>query len=241
MATAETLARLSGGAPNLSVGILTADLGHLADALALLEAGGAPLIHTDVMDGVFCPMLTVGAPIVAAQKTSALKDVHLMIDEPGDKLAPFIAAGADMITFQVESARNPHRVLQVLGAAANVNDPSRGIIRGLAVSPGTPLEVVEPLLGDLDYVMLLAINPGWGGQGFNPAVPARLARLRSMIAAADHRILLGIDGAVTRGNIAAVAGLRPDIIVSGSAIFDGKAPAENLAFMQQVVGSAATG
>jgi ribulose-phosphate 3-epimerase len=235
MTTTDLVAGLAKGAPNLSVGILTANLGALDEELRLLERGGAPMVHTDVMDGVFCPMLTVGAPFVAAQRTSVLKDVHLMIDEPLEKLTPFIRAGADMITFQVESARNPHRVLQALGGAVNANDSSRGIARGVAISPGTPLEVLEPLLRDLDYVLLLAVNPGWSGQEFAASIPARLARVRSMAAASGRPILVGVDGAVTRASIASVAALRPDIIVSGSAIFDGKAPAANLAFMQEAV------
>lgn len=235
MTTAELVAGLAKRGPNLSVGILTANLGALDEELRLLERGGAPMVHTDVMDGVFCPMLTVGAPFVAAQRTSVLKDVHLMIDEPLEKLAPFVRAGADVISFQVESARNPHRVLQALGDAVSANDPSRGIVRGVAISPGTPLEALEPLLPDLDYVLLLAVNPGLGGQGFAASIPARLARVRSMAAASGRPILVGVDGAITRANIASVAALRPDIIVSGSAIFDGKAPAENLAFMQEAV------
>ncbi len=235
MSAADLVASLARGAPNLSVGILTANLGALDEELRLLERGGAPLVHTDVMDGVFCPMLTVGAPIVAAQRTSVLKEVHLMIDEPLEKLGPFVKAGADIITFQVESTRHPHRVLQVLGEAVNANDASRGIVRGVAVQPGTPLEVLEPLLGDIDYVLLLAVNPGWGGQGFAASIPARLARVREMAAAAKRPILIGVDGAITRANIASVATLRPDVIVSGSAIFDGKAAAANLAFMQQAV------
>ncbi len=235
MTTAEVVAGLARSAPNLSVGILTANLGALDEELRLLERGGAPMVHTDVMDGVFCPMLTAGAPLVAAQRTSALKDVHLMIEEPLEKLAPFVRAGADIVTFQVESARNPHRVLQALGEAVNANDGSRGIVRGVAVSPGTPLEVLEPLLPDLDYVLLLAVNPGWGGQPFAASIPARLARVRAMAAAAGRPILVGVDGAVTRANIASIAALRPDVIVSGSAVFDGKAAAANLAFMQQAV------
>src|SRR5690242_13350798 len=154
MATTDVVAALARGGPHLSVGILTANLGALDEELRLLERGRAPMVHTDVMDGVFCPMFTVGAPLVGAQRTSVLKDVHLMIEEPLEKLAPFVRAGADIITFQVESARNPHRVPQALGEAKNANDPSRGIVRGVAVSPGTPLEVLEPLLGDLDYVLL---------------------------------------------------------------------------------------
>jgi ribulose-phosphate 3-epimerase len=185
------------------------------------------------MDGVFCPMLTVGAPFVAAQRTALRKDVHLMIDEPLEKLGPFVRAGADMITFQVESASNPHRVLQVLGDAQHADDPARGILRGIAVSPGTPLEVLPPLLDDLDYVMLLAINPGWGGQAFHPGTADRVARTRAMIAASGRQILLGIDGGVTKGNIAQVATLGADIVVTGSAIFDGTPEVEaNAAYMR---------
>jgi ribulose-phosphate 3-epimerase len=241
MAYADLVARLAGSAPNLSVGILTANLGALDEELRLLERGGAPMVHTDVMDGVFCPMLTVGTPFVAAQRTSILKDVHLMIDDPLDKVGWFVKAGADMITFAVEGSPNPHRVLQVLGDAANANDPSRGIVRGVGLNPGTPLEVLEPLLPELDYVLLLAINPGWGGQPFTSSIPARLGRVREMAAAADRPILVGIDGAITRANVAQVAALGPDIIVSGSAIFDGKVPAQNLAWMQATLQAGTAG
>ncbi len=215
------VARLAAGAPQLSVGILTADLGHLADELARLEAAGMGVVHTDVMDGVFCPMLTAGEPLVRAQRTSLLKDVHLMIDEPLDKLAMFARAGADMITFQVESARNPHRVLQAIGGLANENDPSRGILRGLAISPGTPLEVLPPLLDELDYVMLLAINPGWGGQKFVASTGPRVARVRELVRASGRPILVGIDGGVTKANIHGVGALGADLVVTGSAVFDG--------------------
>ncbi len=237
--TAEgTVARLLGDAPLLAVGILTADLAHLRDALRQLEQAGMAMVHTDVMDGVFCPMLTVGAPFVAAQRTSLLKDVHLMIDEPLEKVGAFVKAGADMITFQVESARNPHRVLQVLGDAANANDPSRGILRGIAVSPGTPLEVLPPLLDELDYVMLMAINPGWGGQRFAAATEGRLGRVREMVAASGRRIVVGVDGGVTKANVAAVAAMGPDVIVTGSAIFDGTLEvAANAAFMRSQLGA----
>lgn len=229
----DTRASLLGDSPLLSVGILTADLGHLADELGRLETAGMRLVHTDVMDGVFCPMLTVGAPFVGAQRTSLLKDVHLMIDEPLEKIGMFVKAGADLITFQVESASNPHRVLQVIGAAQHEHDPARGVLRGVAVSPGTPLEVLPPLLDELDYVMLLAINPGWGGQSFHPGTGARLARVRELIRASGRDILLGVDGGVTRKNIGEVGALGADIIVTGSAVFDGTPDVEaNAAFMR---------
>jgi ribulose-phosphate 3-epimerase len=232
MSTADVRSILRAEGPHISVGILTARLGALDEELALLERAGARLVHTDVMDGVFCPMFTVGPPFVAAQRTRLVKDVHLMIQDPLEKVAAFVAAGADMITFQVESAANPLRVLQVLGDAANANDPSQGIVRGVALSPGTPLEALEPLLDDLEFVLLLAINPGWGGQRYRPGTAGRLARVRSMVAAHGRPVVVGIDGGITKANIAEVAGLRPDVVVAGSSIFDGTPAVEaNARFM----------
>ena len=237
------LRSLLDGSPNLTVGMITADLLHLGDELELLERGGAALVHIDVMDGVFCPMLTVGPPMIKAIRTTLLKDVHLMIADPLTKIDGFVAAGADMITFQVEGAHQPHRVLQALGKATNANDPARGIVRGVAVNPSTPVEVLEPLLDEVDYILVLAINPGWGGQPFISTTPRRLEQVRRMVEASGNRILVGVDGAVTRDNIAQVAALGADIIVSGSAIFDGKAAADNLQYMLDAVarGGAAAG
>ena len=232
MAVSDTIAELRASGPHLSIGITTADLLRLGDELALLADGGARLVHTDVADGVFCPMFTFGPPFVHAQRTPLLKDAHLMVEDPLEKVQAFVDAGADLVTFQVEGARQPHRVLQVLGTAMNANDPGRGIVRGVALNPSTPLGVLEPLLDELDYVLLLAINPGWGGQPFLPAMDRRVGQLRELLAAARREdVLVGIDGAVTRANIGRVLGLRPDVVVTGSAVFDGKAPAENLRFM----------
>lgn len=234
----DTLARLLDGGPRLTVGILTADLAELGREVALLEAGGVEMVHIDVADGVFSPLFTVGPPFVKAIRTPILKDAHLMIDDPLSKVEAFVAAGADMVTFHVEGAAQPHRVLQVLGAATNVNDPARGIVRGIGLNPSTPLEVVEPLLDEVDYLLLLAINPGWGGQPFLPSTGHRLARARALIEASGRPIVLGVDGGVTRDNIGQVAGLGADVIVTGSAVFDGKAPAENLRLMLDRVAAA---
>jgi ribulose-phosphate 3-epimerase len=225
------LPRLLAGGPRLTVGMITADLLRLGDELAVLETAGVELVHVDVMDGVFCPMLTVGPPVIKAMRTGLLKDAHLMIDDPLTAIDQYVAAGADMITFHVEGARQPHRVLQVLASAVNANDPERGVIRGVAVNPSTPLEVIEPLLGDVDYVLILAVNPGWGGQGFIARTEPRLERARRLIDDSGREILLGVDGGVTRANIEHVAGLGADIIVSGSAIFDGRDAVANAAFM----------
>jgi ribulose-phosphate 3-epimerase len=225
VATADTatplLRQLLEDRPLLTVGMLTADLLHLGDQLGELESAGVPLVHVDVMDGVFCPMLTVGPPLIRAIKGPLIRDAHLMIDDPLSKIDQFVAAGADMITFHLEGARQPHRVLQALGRATNANDPQRGIVRGVGVNPSTSLAAVEPLLDELDYLLILAINPGWGGQAFLPATERRLAEARRLIEASGRPILLGVDGGVTRDNIAHVATLGADVIVSGSAIFDG--------------------
>lgn len=232
---------LKGGAPLLSVGVLTADLLALGQGVACLERTGIPLVHFDVMDGCYTPMLTFGAPIVKAVKTPLLKDVHLMIEEPLAKLAEFVAAGADLITIHADSTRHPHRALQALGQMTNANDPARGIVRGVALNPGSPLSSVEPLLPVTDMVVVLAVNPGWGGQGFIEATGARLAEARHMIRASGRDILLAVDGGVTRANAATIAALGPDVIVTGSAVFDGKdAEANARGMLQSVAGRKST-
>ena len=221
------VARLASLAPTISVGILTADLMALGTDLARLDGTGVALLHFDVMDGCFTPMMTVGPPLVKAVRTPLLKDVHLMIDDPLEKLGDYVAAGADVVTVHAESSVHIHRVLQRLGTMENANDPARGIVRGLALNPGTPLEVVTPLLDQLDLLHLLAINPGWGGQKFLGATMRRIASARRLLDAAGRRILLGVDGGITRENIGTLAGTGVDLVVTGSAVYDGKAPAEN--------------
>jgi ribulose-phosphate 3-epimerase len=221
------LARLASVAPTLSVGILTADLMALGADLARLDGTGVGLLHVDVMDGCFAPMMTVGPPLVKALRTPLLKDVHLMIRDPLEKLDDYVAAGADVVTVHAESCTHIHRVLQRLGTMQNANEPGRGIVRGLALNPGTPLETLLPLLDEVDLVLLLAINPGWGGQKFLPATMGRIASARRLLDGAGRRILLAVDGGITRDNVGRLAGTGVDIVVTGSAVFDGKAPAEN--------------
>lgn len=233
---ADPVARLATLAPTISVGILTADLMALGADLTRLDGTGVEILHVDVMDGCFTPMLTVGPPVVKALRTPLLKDVHLMIRDPLDKLADFVAAGADIVTVHAESCDHVHRVLQQLGTMTNANDPARGIVRGLALNPGTPLEALEPLLDEVDLVLLLAVNPGWGGQRFIPATMGRLERARRRLDAAGRRILLGVDGGITRENVGQFAGMGVDLVVTGSAVFDGRAPAENARHMLAALG-----
>jgi ribulose-phosphate 3-epimerase len=221
--------------PVVSVGILTADLLSLGSELALLERSGVQVAHVDVMDGCFCPMMTVGPPLIKALKTPLLKDVHLMIDEPLNKVADYVAAGADMITIHPEACSHVHRVLQQMRMMKNVNDPERGLVRGVGLNPGTPLEVLEPLLEELELILILAVNPGWGGQKFIASARGRVENVKRMIADSGREILLGVDGGITRDNVGDVAALGVDLIVTGSAVFDGKAAEANAKFMLEAV------
>jgi ribulose-phosphate 3-epimerase len=221
--------------PGVSVGILTADLLSLGSELALLERSGVKVVHVDVMDGCFCPMMTVGPRLIKALETPLLKDVHLMIDEPLNKVADYVAAGADIITIHPGGCSHVHRVLQQMRTMKNANNPERGLLRGVGLNPGTPLEVVDPLLDELELILILAVNPGWGGQKFIPSTKRRVEKAKCMIADAGGKILLGVDGGITRDNIAEVAALGVDLIVTGSAVFDGKAAEANAKFMLEAV------
>lgn len=228
----ETFARLRSLCPTVSVGTLTADLMNLGAELATLERTGIGLVHVDVMDGCFCPMLTVGPWYVKGLSTHLLKDVHLMVQEPLDKLESYAKAGADILTVHVESAVHIHRVLQRMATLENANRPGEGIVRGLALDPGTPLESAEPLLGEVEMIYLLGIDPGWSGQTFSPATLDRVARMKEMIASAGRQILVCVDGGVTKDNIVEIAASGADLAVSGSAVFDGKDAEGNARFMK---------
>lgn len=218
--------------PTVSVGILSADLMNLQREIELLEDEGVLLVHFDVMDGCFCPMTTVGPPFIKNVRTSMLKDVHLMIENPLVKLADYVAAGADIVTVHLESCpRHSYRVFQELEGMPNANDPGRGLVRGVAINPGTPVEAIEPVLDMVDMVTLLAINPGWSGQRFIQATKDRLYKLKRIVEEKDRNILLCIDGGITKDNIAEVAKLPVDIVVTGSAVFDGQDPVCNIRFI----------
>jgi len=222
---------LKASTPTISVGVLTADLMSLGTELALLEQTDVKMLHFDVMDGCFCPSMTVGPPFIKAVKTVLLKDVHLLIADPLEKVADYVAAGADIVTVHLESGRHVHRVLQALGGVANANDPERWIVRGVGLNPGTPVGAVEPLLGEVEMIVLLGINPGWGGQKLIGSTRDRLLKARSMIRGSGRDILLCLDGGITRNNIVEVAAMGADVVVTGSAVFDGKDPVGNARFM----------
>jgi len=222
--------------PTVSVGLLTADLLALGSELKVLEDAGVRIAHVDVMDGCFTPMMTVGPPFVKALRTPLLKDVHLMIREPLDKVGDYVAAGADIITVHQESTIHVHRVLQALGQVRHAGDASRRIVRGIALNPGTPVSVLEPLLPEVEMVVLLAVNPGWGGQAFIQGTFGRLRQVRQLAASAGRDdLVVCVDGGVTRANAAEIAGAGADLLVTGSAVFDGRQAGANARAMLSAV------
>ena len=216
-------------APTISAGIISADLLNLESQLATLESSGVRILHIDVMDGCFVPPLTVGPAFIKALKTPLLKDAHLMIQNPLTKVAEYVAAGADLITVHVESDVHIHRVLHEIQLAST--SASREVIRGIALNPGTPLHALEPILDEVELVLLLTIDPGWGGQKLNPACKKRLRTLQEMISASGRLILTAVDGGITRQNIEEVAQWKADLVISGSAIFERGAIQENAGHM----------
>jgi ribulose-phosphate 3-epimerase len=211
--------------PRLSAGVLAADLTRLGAELEQLR-GRVAWAHVDVMDGAFCPQLTVGPAFVAAVASAGIPaDAHLLVEEPRRLLPEVAAAGAAVITVHAEATRHLHRTVQEMTALAG---EGAGFLRGVAINPGTPVGAVEPVLGLVDLVLVLAVDPGWPGQAPAAGTRERVRAVRDLAAACGADILVGVDGGVTIGNAAEIAAWGPDVIVSGSAIFGGAGPSANL-------------
>ena len=196
--------------------ILSADFARLADEVARVEAGGADLLHVDVMDGHFVPNLTVGPPIVEALRkvTKLPLDVHLMITNADAYIQEFADAGADYLTVHVEACPHLHRTIQAI--------KERGVKAGVTLNPATPLSSVEAILPDADLLLIMSVNPGFGGQSFIPASLRKISQARAMIERTHSRALLEVDGGVKVENAAQIVAAGADILVSGSAIFSSK-------------------
>jgi ribulose-phosphate 3-epimerase len=199
--------------------ILSADFARLAEEIATVERAGASLLHVDVMDGRFVPNITIGLPVVKAisRATRLPIDAHLMIVEPGQYAEQFVKAGAQMVSIHIEADPHAHRTLSAIRDA--------GGQAGIAINPGTSLSAIEEALKFADYVLLMSVNPGFGGQTFIPESLDKLRRLRKDIEERGLKTRIEIDGGIDADNVAEIAAAGAEIIVSGSAIFGAPDPA----------------
>jgi ribulose-phosphate 3-epimerase len=202
----------------LAPSILAADLGRLADEVAAVERGGAGAIHVDVMDGHFAPNLTLGPKVVEAlRRTTRLPiDVHLMVERGDRYVDAFVDAGATWVSLHVEAVSHLQR------AVAHVSE--RGAQAGVVLNPSTPLSALEEILPEVDYVLLMSVNPGFSGQVFLPSSLDKIRRLRETIRARGLRARIEVDGGVNAENIRTVVGAGAEIIVAGAAAFSGGDP-----------------
>jgi ribulose-phosphate 3-epimerase len=200
--------------------ILSADFSRLAEEIKIVESAGAELVHLDVMDGHFVPNITIGPPIVKSirQATSLPLDVHLMIDNPDVFVEAFVAAGADWISVHVETCPHLDRTLNLI--------KSHHLKAGVVLNPATPIALLDECLGLVDYVLLMSVNPGYGGQEFIPYSLEKVRRLRKVIQEKGLLVKIEVDGGIGLDNLAELVRSGADILVIGSQIFGAPDPAQ---------------
>lgn len=202
----------------LAPSILSADFANLAADIAAAERGGADLIHVDVMDGHFVPNITIGPPVVRAIKRVATVplDVHLMIEEPDRYIDDFVAAGASMISVHAEVLPHLHRTIAYI--------KKRGAQAGVVLNPSTPVVAIENVIGDVDFVLVMSVNPGFGGQSFIPRSLDKIRAVRSMLDGARNAAPVEVDGGIDLNTVAQVVGAGAELLVAGQAVFGGREP-----------------
>jgi len=218
--------------PLLAPSILSADFTKLGEALAMLEASGAEVVHVDVMDGRFVPNITLGMPVVAALRkvTELPLDCHLMIVEPSRYALEFVQAGASWVSVHQEADPHVHRTLDSIRKA--------GAKAGVVLNPGTPVETLEDLFGCFDFVLLMSVNPGFGGQSFIPRILDKVRRLDALRTERQTPFLIQVDGGVSMANASELVRAGADCLVAGNAVFKAKDPARAIQELQAAMRAA---
>lgn len=210
----------------LSPSLLSVDFAHIADGIKELDRAEVPALHLDVMDGAFVPNISFGAPVIKClrKETDMIFDVHLMIEEPGRYLDDFKAAGADWVTVHAESCRHLHSTIDKI--------KKLGMKAGVALNPATPVSALDYIIDELDMVLVMSVNPGFGGQSFIPSSLRKIAKVRELAEKRCPNLNIEVDGGINLRNVEDVISAGANVIVAGSAVFGGDAFKNSRSFLE---------